>query len=134
MWLSFWFFCIVFGLNTAIMERHIMRCWLIFGLYWWYYILSIFISMKGNIKMISLSDELFSEVNQFFICLMKVKTKLRLRQIVLSLLFIVYVYWVEYSDFGKTHYDVLGNTRFPLMVLILVCLYFDEKRYKKNKG
>lgn len=85
--------------------------------------------MKGNIKMISLSDELFSEVNQFFICLMKVKTKLRLRQIVLSLLFIVYVYWVEYSDFGKTHYDVLGNTRFPLMVLILVCLYFDEKRY-----
>ena len=80
--------------------------------------------------MISLSDELFSEVNQFFICAMKVKTKLRLRQIVLSLLFIVYVYWVEYSDFGKAHYDVLGNTRFPLMVLISIYFYFDEKRYK----
>lgn len=84
--------------------------------------------------MISLSDELFSEVNQFFICAMKVKTKLRLRQIVLSFLFIVYVYWVEYSDFGKAHYDVLGNTRFPLMVLISIYFYFDEKRYKKNKG
>ena len=44
----------------------------------------------------------------------------------LALLYVVYAYWVEYSDFGKAHYDVLSNTRLPLMLLITAFLYFDE--------
>ena len=42
----------------------------------------------------------------------------------LALLYVVYAYWVEYSDFGKAHYDVLSNTRLPLMLLITAFLYF----------
>lgn len=64
---------------------------------------------------------------------MKVKTKIRLKRIVVILLFLSYCFWVEYSDYGKTHHEVLGSIQLILMVLYPIYLYFDEKKYKDDK-
>lgn len=39
---------------------------------------------------------------------MKVKTKIRLKRIVVILLILLYCFWVEYSDYGKAHHEVLA--------------------------
>lgn len=67
---------------------------------------------------------------------MKVKTKIRLKRIVVILLFLSYCFWVEYNDYGKAHphHEVLANIRFILMILYPIYLYFDERKYKDDKS
>lgn len=64
---------------------------------------------------------------------MKVKAKIKLKRAVVILLFLSYCFWVEYSDFGKAHHEVLASIRFILMILYPIYLYFDEKKYKDDK-
>lgn len=65
---------------------------------------------------------------------MKVKTKIRLKRIVVILLILLYCFWVEYNDYGKAHHEVLANIRFILMILYPIYLYFDERKYKDDKS